>query len=402
MLKHKKIIIGVSGSIAAYKIAILTRLFIKKGAKVRVIMTTSASEFISPVTLATLSKNSVLTKFIKNAEGEWNNHVELGLWADAFVIAPATANTLARCANGLCDNLLTAVYLSARCPVFFAPAMDLDMYQHPSTEKNITTLKEYGNQLIPSVHGELASGLIGEGRMAEPEDITNYLEDFFKENTPLQNKKVLITAGPTQEAIDPVRYISNHSSGKMGYALAEVAATLGAEVYLISGPTHLTTQHSRIKKEAVTSAQEMYQAAKKYFAQADIIVLAAAIADYTPIETATQKIKKQENQNSLSIALTKTIDIAKTLGQIKKPHQLLVGFALETQNELENAKKKLLKKNLDLIVLNSLNDEGAGFGHNTNKVTLIDKHNSILSLPLKSKAETAKDIFKKIIKYLDV
>jgi phosphopantothenoylcysteine decarboxylase / phosphopantothenate---cysteine ligase len=399
MLKGKKIIVGVTGSIAAYKSALLVRLLVKAEAEVKVVMTAAAAEFISPLTLATLSKNPVLIDFVQDKTGVWHNHVELGLWADALVIAPASANTLAKCANGLCDNLLTAVYLSARCPVFFAPAMDLDMYKHPATQNNLQKLQSFDNQLIPSEYGELASGLVGEGRMAEPEHILQFLTDFFArtKNAKLAGKKVLITAGPTQEAIDPVRFISNHSSGKMGYALAEACAELGAEVFLVSGPTQLSIKHPNIRRENVSSAQSMYEASQKHFAQADIIILAAAVADFTPQTVAKQKIKKKEGETTMLIELTKTIDIAHTLGQQKTEQQTLVGFALETENELENALSKLKRKNFDWIVLNSLREAGAGFGHDTNKITLINHEGEVQEFPLQSKQTLAYAIINAII-----
>ena len=389
MLRNKKIILGVCGSIAAYKAAMLTRLLIKQGAEVKIILTTAASDFITPLTLATLSKNPVLVDFKKDETGEWNNHVELGLWADAMVIAPASANTIAKMANGICDNLLLATYLSARCPVFYAPAMDLDMYQHPATRKNISALNEYGNHLIEAEFGELASGLVGNGRMAEPEHIIEHLENHFSANGRFKGKRILVTAGPTHEQIDPVRFIGNHSSGKMGYALANGLADKDAEVTLISGPTNLTVDHPNIRLIQVKSAEEMYQECMKYYDQSDVAVLAAAVADYTPKDKHEQKIKKENN--GLSIALVKTHDIALELGKIKKPHQINVGFALETENETENAQKKLTSKNFDLIVLNSLKDAGAGFGYDTNKITIIDKNNS-RNFELKNKQEVAEDI----------
>jgi phosphopantothenoylcysteine decarboxylase/phosphopantothenate--cysteine ligase len=390
MLAKKKILLGVTGSIAAYKAAFLTRLLIKEEAEVKIILTASASSFITPLTLSTLSKNPVVTDFVKNESGEWNNHVDLGLWADVMIIAPASANTLARCAYGLCNNLLTAVYLSAKCPVFFAPAMDLDMYRHPSTLNNLKLLASFGNRIIQAQFGELASGLVGEGRMAEPEQIVSILHDFFAHGQPLKGKKVLITAGPTYEAIDPVRFIGNHSSGKMGFALAECAASFGAEVVLISGPSHLKTDNPGIQLRRVVSAQEMFEQAIKYFQDSEVIILAAAVADYTPKFRADQKIKKKEAVFSLE--LEKTIDIAATLGQQKQENQLMIGFALETENEHENAVKKLQSKNLDLIVLNSLRDEGAGFGYDTNQVTLIDKRQIHVKLSLRSKIEIAQSI----------
>jgi phosphopantothenoylcysteine decarboxylase / phosphopantothenate---cysteine ligase len=395
MLQGKKIILGVSGSIAAYKSAVLTRLLIKEGAEVRVIMTPAAHDFITPLTLSTLSKNSVFTKFIKDDSGLWNNHVELGLWADAIVVAPASANTIAKMANGFCDNLLTAVYLSARCPVLFAPAMDLDMLQHPATINNIQTLLRYGNQLIKSSFGELASGLIGTGRMAEPEEILGYVKDHFTNSTKLKGKKALVTAGPTYEAIDPVRFIGNNSSGKMGFAIAESLANSGAEVHLISGPTSQSASHPKIHLEKVVSVEEMYEACKSQFPSSDITVLSAAVADYKPVQVAEQKIKKGEG--NMVLELTKTHDIALELGKMKKTGQLIVGFALETENEKVNAEKKLNTKNFDLIVLNSLNDAGAGFGHDTNKISIIDRKTGVKEFNLKTKKEVARDIVKAII-----
>ena len=398
MLKNKKILIGISGSIAAYKIAFLTRLLVKEGAEVQIIMTQAAKEFITPLTLATLSKKPVLSEFVKDQTGTWNNHVDLGLWADVILIAPATAHTLAKCANGICDDLLTAVYLSAKCPVVFAPAMDLDMYQHPSTIENLQKLKSFGNQIVKSNFGELASGLVGEGRMAEPEELVDILTKYFSENTILKGKKVLITAGPTQEPIDPVRFVSNHSTGKMGYAVADKFAKAGAEVTLVSGQVALKSPDASIKLVKVRSAQEMYEMTKMYFNEADIIVLSAAVADYTPTVVADKKIKKKEN--SFTIELTKTTDIAKTLGQIKRTTQLMVGFALETDNEVENALGKIKSKNLDMIVLNSLQNSGAGFGHDTNKVSIIKKDGTMIDFELKSKQDVAMDIVNEVIKTL--
>jgi phosphopantothenoylcysteine decarboxylase/phosphopantothenate--cysteine ligase len=390
MLAHKKILLCVSGSIAAYKAAMLTRLLVKEQAEVKIILTTSAAQFITPLTLSTLSRNPVLTDFVKNQAGAWNNHVELGLWADAIIIAPASANTLAKCAHGICDNLLIATYLSARCTVFFAPAMDLDMYQHPSTLDNLKKLASNGNVIIDAEHGELASGLTGVGRMAEPEQIIYILQQHFSLSLKLLHKKALITAGPTYEAIDPVRFISNHSTGKMGYALAERLAQAGAEVDLVSGPTYLQVKNTNIKLTKVVSAQQMYEQTLSFFANADIIILAAAVADYTPKYKATQKLKKKES--SFVLELEKTIDIAATLGKKKKEGQILVGFALETDNEIENAFGKLVNKNLDFIVLNSMNDTGAGFGYDTNKVTIIEKDYTTHEIPLKDKTAVAKDI----------
>jgi phosphopantothenoylcysteine decarboxylase/phosphopantothenate--cysteine ligase len=396
VLSGKKILLGITAGIAAYKTASLVRLFIKLGADVKVIMTPASKDFITPLTLSTLSKNPVHSAFYeKKDENElWNNHVELGLWADYFLIAPATANTLSKMVNGTCDNLLLATYLSAKCPVYFAPAMDLDMYKHPSTKESLAKLKSYGNLLIPVASGELASGLVGEGRMAEPEDIVSFIENNILSKLPLRGKKVLITAGPTYEAIDPVRFIGNHSSGKMGFSIAKEAANLGAEVILISGPSHQQINHSFVKRIDVVSANEMYNEAHKYFNEVDIAILAAAVADYKPKNVAHQKIKKQDS--SLTIALTPTKDILASLGLIKK-QQFLVGFALETNNEIENAKSKIKQKNLDAIVLNSLKDKGAGFATNTNKITIIDKYLNEKAFELKSKADVAKDIINEII-----
>lgn len=394
-LQGKNILLGVSGGIAAYKVAYLVRLLVKKQANVRVVMSESAKEFVTPLTLSTLSKNKVESSF-SSFNNTWNNHVELGLWADAMVIAPATANTLAKMAAGVCDNLLIATYLSAKCPVFFAPAMDLDMFHHPSTQNNINKLQSYGNLLIASEFGELASGLVGEGRMAEPETICSILENYFSQTKILSGKKVLLTAGPTHEAIDPVRFIGNHSSGKMGIALANAAQQMGAEVILVLGPTDKQYIHHDVKVISVTSAAQMYDAVHQYFKEANIAILAAAVADYTPKEKASQKIKKQSE--SLTLELVKTKDILQSLGEIKT-NQLLVGFALETQNELENAKAKIRNKNLDAIVLNSLNDKGAGFATDTNKITIISADMQEFSLPLKPKTELAYDIFEFIINH---
>lgn len=398
MLPGKKILLGVTGSIAAYKSAVLTRLLIKAGAEVKVVMTASAKEFITPLTLATLSKNAALLEFQRDASGQWNNHVELGLWADVMVIAPASANTIAKMANGLCDNLLMATYLSARCPVFFAPAMDLDMLKHPTTISNIEKLKSFGNRLINSAHGELASGLTGFGRMAEPEEIVDVLSSHFTHSEILKGKNALVTAGPTYEAIDPVRFIGNHSTGKMGYAIAEGLANLGASVTLISGPTNLSVQHPSIRLIKATSAAEMAEASIQAFPYADIAVLSAAVADYRPASVASQKIKK--SGSSITLELTQTQDIAATLGQSKKPGQMLVGFALETENEKLNAEKKLASKNFDLIVLNSLNDKGAGFATDTNKISILDRQNRVKEFALKSKQEVARDIINTILENL--
>ena len=400
VLRGKKIILGVSGGIAAYKTANLVRLFIKAGAHVQVIMTPASLDFVTPLTLATLSKNPVFSEFYDEENGsKWNNHVDLGLWGDIMVIAPATANTLSKMANGTCDNLLLATYLSAKCPVYIAPAMDLDMYKHPSTLQTFATLTQYGNTIIPAESGELASGLSGEGRMAEPENIVAFLEADISKNLPLKGKKILITAGPTYEAIDPVRFIGNHSSGKMGYDLANEAAGLGAEVILVSGPTSLKVNNDSIKLINVVSAKEMYDACITQYDYMDVVIAAAAVADYKPKTTADQKIKKTESV--FSIELEKTNDILATLGELKKK-QFLIGFALETENEIENAKLKIQKKNLDLIVLNSLRDSGTGFGTPTNKVTFINKANEIEPVELKSKEAVAQDIIDKVIQYYEV
>ncbi|MCS4224719.1 bifunctional phosphopantothenoylcysteine decarboxylase/phosphopantothenate--cysteine ligase CoaBC [Sphingobacterium sp. BIGb0165] len=396
-LAGKNIVIAVCGSIAAYKIATLIRLLVKADAQVKVIMSEDATAFITPLTLSTLSKNPVLVDYYQPDTGEWNNHVEIALNADYILVAPATANTLAKMANGLCDNLLMAVYLSAKCPVFFAPAMDLDMWKHPSTQSNIAKLGVYGNIIIPPEKGELASGLVGEGRLAEPEEIFHFLENYSNQKLPLLGKKALVSAGPTHEAIDPVRFIGNHSSGKMGYAIAQQLKELGADVTLVSGPTALPNP-DQITVVPVTSAAEMLQACEKYFDHAAIIVMSAAVADYTPIEVASQKIKKKEDE--FSIALKKTTDILATLGHKKKREQLLIGFALETNNELENAKDKLIRKNLDFIVLNSMQDQGAGFATDTNKVTIINRSGESSVFPLKSKEDVAKDICSIILQHI--
>jgi phosphopantothenoylcysteine decarboxylase/phosphopantothenate--cysteine ligase len=398
MLKGKHILIGVTGGIAAYKTATIIRLLVKEGAEVKVIMTEHAKEFITPLTLATLSKNPVLTAFYNVENGDWNSHVDLGLWADLYLIAPATANTIAKMAGGIADNLLLTAYLSARCPVFVAPSMDMDMLAHPSTTINIETLRAFGNTILEPASGELASGLTGKGRMAEPEEIVKEINDFFtkkKSFRPLKGKHILINAGPTQEQIDPVRYISNHSSGKMGIAIADAASEMGADVELVLGPVNIRPHGHNIIVTNVTNAASMAEACLSKFPGCDIAILSAAVADFTPSEVKKSKIKK--DKTDLSLKLKPTTDIAAAIGKIKKKGQLLVGFALETDNEIENAGKKLKSKNLDIIVLNSLNEEGAGFGHDTNKITLIDRNNIIDKFELKSKEEAAKDILKKVI-----
>ena len=391
-LTGKKMLLGVTGSIAAYKSASLVRLLIKAGAEVQVLMTKSGADFISPLTLSTLSKRPVYTDI--TSEESWNSHVEMGLWADAMVVAPLTAASLAKMACGMSDNIITATYLSARCPVFFAPAMDLDMWQHPATRENVRRLQGFGNHLIPVGHGELASGLVGEGRMAEPEEIVAYLHHFWERQQSLDGKKILITAGPTYEPIDPVRFIGNRSSGKMGVALADAAARRGAEVTLVLGPSRLLPRESQVKVIPVQSAGEMHRAAQEVFKDADIGILAAAVADYRPREVSAQKIKK--TGDTLRLELVKNPDIAATLGGGKAPGQWLVGFALETDNELANAQSKREKKNFDLIVLNSLQDEGAGFHYDTNKITILGKDNKIRKFELKSKLAVAEDILDEI------
>jgi len=390
MLEGKKVLLAVCGSIAAYKAAFFVRLLVKSGAEVKVIMTESAKDFITPLTLATLSKNPVLSSFYQNENGEWHNHVELGLWADLMIVAPVSANTLSKLANGAADNLLTAVYLSARCPVMVCPAMDLDMYQHPATRRNLKTLADYGNIIVDAESGELASGLSGEGRMAEPEHILEKVKSFFQQTQSFVGKKVMMTSGPTHESIDPVRFIGNHSTGKMGKAIALELANRGAEVEFISGPAAHAPHHPLIRVTKVTSAEEMFEAAKAYFEMSDIGIFTAAVADYKPETMATSKLKKKEQ--ALQITLVPNPDIASQLGAMKKKHQFTVGFALETDEEQVNARKKLESKNLDVIVLNSLNHEGAGFAHDTNKVSIFDRHNKEQHFELKSKVEVAKDL----------
>lgn len=397
ILRSKNILLGISAGIAAYKTAFLVRLFVKAGAHVRVVMTPSAKEFVTPLTLSTLSDHPVLSDFTDENDDNavWNNHVELGLWADFFVVAPATANTLSKMASGNSDNFLIATYLSAKCPVYFAPAMDLDMYKHPTTKNALDKLQSYGNILIPSAFGELASGLVGMGRMAEPETIVETIEQHLLEGLPLYGKKILVTAGPTHEAIDPVRYIGNHSSGRMGFEIANTAAQLGAEVILISGPTHYKALYDSIQTIPITTARDMYDAAHQYFKDVDAAILSAAVADYRPKFPAVSKLKKKSS--SLVLELEKTEDVLSSLGEIKEK-QLLIGFALETENEVANAIKKLKAKNLDLIILNSLNDDGAGFGGSTNKISIIDKDLNQTNYPLKSKSEVADDIINELIK----
>lgn len=391
MLKNKNIIVGITGSIAAYKAALLVRLLIHAGAQVKVVMTPLAKEFITPLTLATLSRNPILVDFFNPENGDWNSHVDLGLWADAYVIAPATANTMAKMAGGIADNLLLTTYLSARCPVFIAPAMDLDMYRHASTQHNVTVLQSYGNHIIEPSSGELASGLEGKGRMAEPEMIVNELTDYFagQSSQPLANKKILVTAGPTYERIDPVRFIGNFSSGKMGYALASVLADWGAHVTLVSGPVERTLQHPRVNIVHVESASDMFQACSEVWDQVDGAILVAAVADFAPETFSPGKIKKEKGQYTLP--LKPTVDIAVRLGK-EKGNRFLVGFALETENELSNAEKKIKEKNFDFIVLNSLQDHLAGFRHDTNKITIVDNNSDIVKFSVKEKQEVARDI----------
>jgi phosphopantothenoylcysteine decarboxylase/phosphopantothenate--cysteine ligase len=394
MLKGKKILIGITGSIAAYKIPFLIRLLIKEGAEIKVLMTPSAKDFVTPLTLSTLTGHPVYSDFFEKDDGTWHSHVELGNWADALLLAPVSANTMGKIANGIADNLLTATYLAAKCPVFFAPAMDLDMYRHPSTGLNIQKLQSYDNILIHPDEGELASGLYGAGRLKDPEKIVEILTSFFKKKKDFTGKKILISAGPTYESIDPVRFIGNYSSGQMGYALAEEFASRGGDVSLVSGPVYLKTKHENITVTQVVSASEMYKACFEAFPESEIIIMAAAVADYTPQKTEKQKIKKESDV--LLLKLKKTKDILKELGTVKRKNQILVGFALETKDELINAQKKLKNKNLDLIVLNSLNDKGAGFGQSTNKVTMIDKKGNTDNFSLKPKSEVASEIADKI------
>lgn len=394
-LFKKRILLGVTGSIAAYKSAELVRLLIKEGAEVQVIMTESAHDFVTPLTLGTLSKNPVLTHFSEPASGTWNNHVALGLWADAFIMAPVSANTLAKLAAGRCDDLLSAIYLSARCPVFLAPAMDLDMFAHPATSENILRLTSFGNRIIGPASGELASGLHGSGRMVEPDEICSFIIKTLSPDPVLTGKKILVSAGPTREPIDPVRYISNHSSGKMGVALAEELALRGADITLIAGPGVTRPKNRSINVIYVTTAAQMFDSCIDEFKNSDIAIMAAAVADYTPVVAADQKIKKDSGQFNLELTATK--DILAQMGKMKNGNQLLIGFALETENELKNAVGKLERKNLDLIILNSMNDKGAGFNSDTNKITIIDKNKVTSNFDLKQKSEVASDIADKII-----
>ena len=394
-MKGKNIVLGITGSIAAYKAAILIRALIKKGAEVQVVITPAGKEFITPITLSALTSKPVISEFFAQRDGTWNSHVDLGLWADAMIVAPATASTIGKMANGIADNMLITTYLSMKAPVFLAPAMDLDMFAHPSTQKNLETLRSYGNYIIEPGEGELASHLVGKGRMEEPEKIVEVLETFFAQQQDLKGKNILITAGPTYEKIDPVRFIGNYSSGKMGYALAEECASRGAKVTLVSGPVTLNISHPNIKKIDVESAQEMYESAKEAFMKADAGILCAAVADFTPEMVANHKIKREKDD--LTLHLKPTQDIAASLGKLKQSNQVLVGFALETNDEQQNAKGKLERKNFDFIVLNSLNDKGAGFRVDTNKITIIDKE-EITPYPLKSKTEVASDIIDRLVK----
>ena len=394
-LKDKNILLGITGSIAAYKAAILVRLLVKEGANVKIVMTPLAKEFITPLTMATLSKNPILVDFFDPENGQWNSHVDLGSWSDIYLIAPATANTMGKMAHGIADNLLLTTYLSAKCPVMVAPAMDLDMYQHTANLKNIEILKSYGNLIIEPGTGELASGLLGKGRMEEPEIITQRVIDFFSSKKKLKNKRILVTAGPTYEPIDPVRFIGNYSSGKMGYALAKELADQGAEVVLVSGPTSLEIDHPLIKRIDVQTADEMFDAATEHFTNCDGAIMSAAVADYKPTQKFDQKVKRKSDQ--LDIALEPNKDIAAYLGKIKKKNQKIIGFALETDDEMKNATQKINNKNLDFIVLNSLKDKGAGFGFNTNKISIIDKTGKVENFELKSKKEVAVDIVNKLV-----
>lgn len=395
MLKGKHIILGITGSIAAYKAAYIIRALVKKGAEVQVVITPAGKEFITPITLSALSSKPVISEFFSNRDGSWNSHVDLGLWADAMLVAPATASTIGKMANGIADNMLITTYLSCKAPVFVAPAMDLDMFAHPSTQQNLERLRSFGNHIIEPAEGELASHLVGKGRMEEPDKIIAVLEEFFASRTVLEKKKIIITAGPTYEKIDPVRFIGNYSSGKMGFALAEACAQQGAEVTLIAGPVSLTTVHPNIHRVDVESAEEMYEAAMAAFPDADAGILCAAVADYRPETQADEKIKR-ESKGEMTLHLVPNKDIAASLGAIKREGQVLVGFALETNNEATNAESKLKRKNLDFIVLNSLRDAGAGFRCDTNKISIIDRQGESVSYPLKSKQGVAADIVNKL------
>lgn len=395
-LKGKNILLGITGGIAAYKAAILVRLLVKEGAQVKVVMTKLAKEFITPLTMATLSKNPILVEFFNPENGQWNSHVDLGSWSDLYVIAPATANSMGKMANAIADNLLVTTYLSAKCPVMLAPAMDLDMFQHPANLKNIETLKSYGNIIVEPESGELASGLVGKGRMAEPEVITERIIEFFSSKKKLKTKKILVTAGPTFEPIDPVRFIGNFSTGKMGYAIAEELANQGAEVILVSGPVNLEVNNPLITKIGIQTAQEMFDASIKHFPNCDAAIMSAAVADFKPAQKFDKKVKR--GKEDMQIRLEPNKDIAAELGKIKKDKQVLVGFALETDNEIENAKKKINNKNLNFIVLNSLNDKGAGFGFDTNKICIIDNIGNKVSFDIKPKKEVAVDIVNELIK----
>ena len=399
MLKGKHIILGITGSIAAYKAAYIIRGLVKKGAEVQVVITPSGKEFITPLTLATLSSHPVISEFFSNRDGTWNSHVDLGLWADAMLIAPATASTIGKMANGIADNMLVTTYLSCKAPVFVAPAMDLDMFAHPTTQQNLDRLRSFGNRIIEPASGELASHLVGKGRMEEPDKIIEALEEFFSEQQELKGKKIVITAGPTYEKIDPVRFIGNYSSGKMGYALAEACANRGAEVILVSGPVSLSTHHPAIKRIDVESADEMYEATVHAFQEANAAILCAAVADYRPENKAEQKIKREKDEELL-LRLVANKDIAAALGSMKKDGQVLVGFALETQNGVQHATGKLERKNLDFIVLNSLSDAGAGFRCDTNKVSILERNGQITEYALKNKTEVAGDIVNKLVDYL--
>ena len=395
ILKNKHIILGITGSIAAYKAAYIIRALVKKGAEVQVVITPAGKEFITPLTLSTLSSHPVISEFFSNRDGTWNSHVDLGLWADVMLIAPATASTIGKMANGVADNMLITTYLSCKAPVFIAPAMDLDMFAHPSTQQNLERLRSFGNRIIEPAEGELASHLVGKGRMEEPDKIVATLEDFFTSQRQLEKKKIVITAGPTYEKIDPVRFIGNYSSGKMGFALAEVCAQQGAEVTLIAGPVSLKTKHPNFKRIDVESAEEMYQAAMTAFPEADAGILCAAVADYRPDIQAAEKIKR-ETEGEMTLRLVPNKDIAASLGAIKQQGQILVGFALETNDEAVHAERKLKRKNLDFIVLNSLRDAGAGFRCDTNKISIIDKEGELTTYPLKNKQEVAVDIVNKL------